>query len=91
MQEELATFSKKYQKLFERTYGWAWYLKLHQALLDSPLDEEKGWSSRTKFLADKIVSNYKAYLPSLAYPIRVGTHSNTAFGLIFALDYAIRK
>jgi hypothetical protein len=27
-------------------------------------------------------------LPKLSYPIRVGTHFNTAFGLSFALDYA---
>ena len=24
----------------------------------------------------------------LAYPVRVGEHANTAFGLAFALDYA---
>ena len=29
------------------------------------------------------------YLPKLNYPIRVGTHTNTAFGLTFAYDYAI--
>jgi hypothetical protein len=28
------------------------------------------------------------FLPKQTYPIRVGTHANTAFGLAFALDYA---
>ena len=29
-----------------------------------------------------------AYLPKLTYPVRSGAHSNTAFALILALDYA---
>ena len=28
------------------------------------------------------------FLPKLKYPIRVGEHTNTAFGLTFAWDYA---
>ena len=27
------------------------------------------------------------YQPNLVYPLRVGTHTSTAFGLSFALDY----
>ena len=29
------------------------------------------------------------FLPKLKYPIRVGEHTNTAFGLTFAWDYAV--
>ena len=39
-------------------------------------------------LADVIVSKYKEFLPKLVYPVRVGTHTNSAFGLIFAYEYA---
>ena len=31
---------------------------------------------------------YLAYFPKQSYPIRSGVHSNTAFGLAFAIDYA---
>lgn len=47
-----------------------------------------GWSAALKPLADLIVQKYKAFLPSLVYPQRTGEHPNTAFGLIFALEYA---
>ena len=33
-------------------------------------------------------SGFATYLPKLTYPIRVGTHFNTAFALILALDWA---
>ena len=59
-----------------------------QELRRHPLDAEKGWSSALQPLADDIVAKYKAFLPSLVYPVRVGEHTNTAFGLIFAYDYA---
>jgi len=35
-----------------------------------------------------VVERFEAFLPKLQYPIRVGTHVNTAFGMSFALDYA---
>jgi len=63
-------------------------LKLHQELRRNPLDAEKGWSATLQPLADDIVAKYKGFLPSLVYPVRVGEHTNTAFGLIFAYDYA---
>ncbi|MDB4199400.1 DUF2891 domain-containing protein, partial [Polaribacter sp.] len=39
-------------------------------------------------LTDLMVQKYIEFLPRLKYPIRVGEHSNTAFGLAFAWDYA---
>lgn len=35
-----------------------------------------------------MVFRYKEFLPKLNYPVRVGEHANTAFGLAFAYDYA---
>ncbi len=39
-------------------------------------------------LASAFVQRYLAYLPDASYPIRHGMHSNSAFGLAFALDFA---
>ena len=73
-------------RLFERTYGWSWFLKLYQEL--HILSKENNWSQKLKPLRDLLVQRYTEFLPNLVYPIRVGTHTNTAFGLIFPLDYA---
>tara|TARA_R110002050_G_scaffold278986_1_gene425314 strand:- start:530 stop:1654 length:1125 start_codon:yes stop_codon:yes gene_type:complete len=86
---EVAFFEKPINKSFERTYGWAWLLKLVEELhtWDDPMAKELG--QNLKPLADIIVLRYKEFLPKLNYPIRVGEHSNTAFGLTFAFDYAV--
>ena len=34
------------------------------------------------------MASYIKFLPKLVYPIRVGEHTNTAFGLSLAIDYA---
>ncbi len=86
--QELAYFKGKHNSSFERTYGWAWLLKLSEALHDweDPLAREL--EANLKPLSDLIVNKYIEFLPKLVYPIRVGEHSNTAFGLTFAYDYA---
>ena len=92
MTKELEIFSSTwFNKAFERTYGWAWLLKLQQELLASPLDDFKGYSKILKPLADRIAEKFGDFLPSLVYPQRVGTHTNSAFGLIFAAEYAQSK
>jgi len=87
--KEIAYFDRKHSKTYERTYGWAWLLKLAEEIhnWDTPLAREL--ESNLQPLSSLIAKNYVAYLPKLKYPIRVGTHSNTAFGLSFAYDYAI--
>lgn len=88
IQSEIIYFQTPHNKNFERTYGWAWLLKLAEALytLKTPLGQEL--SQNLQPLTDLIVQNYLDFLPKLQYPIRVGTHTNTAFGLGFAYDYA---
>ena len=85
---EMAYFEKPHNRSFERTYGWAWLLKLAEELhsWDDPLAREL--EQNLQPLADKIVELYLEFLPKLNYPIRVGEHTNTAFGLAFAWDYA---
>ncbi len=86
---ELAYFNKEHNRDYERTYGWAWLLKLSQELnsWDSNLGEEL--SENLQPLTDLIVDRYTEFLPKLVYPIRVGEHTNTAFALSFAYDYAV--
>lgn len=85
---EISFFSTKYNDSFERTYGWAWLLKLQQELDSWDDPEAKRWSVILRPLSNLIVEKYMAYLPKLVYPIRTGEHVNTAFGLAFAYDYA---
>jgi len=78
----------KNSNIFERTYGWAWLLKLDQELCTFNNPMAKQWSVTMKPLADKVVELWKEYLKKQTYPSRTGVHPNTAFGLVFALDWA---
>jgi hypothetical protein len=81
-------FSRPNSSSFERTYGWAWLLKLAEELHTWDDPDARQWSQNLRPLADVIVNRYLAFLPKQTYPIRSGVHPNTAFGLAFALDYA---
>ncbi|MEM7186756.1 MAG: DUF2891 domain-containing protein [Bacteroidota bacterium] len=88
IEAEVHYFRGVHNRSFERTYGWAWLLKLSEALhtWDDPMAAELAVILQP--LADIIVEKYLEFLPKLVYPIRVGEHTNTAFGLTFAYDYA---
>ena len=73
---------------FERTYGWAWLLKLEEELATWNVPEGKQLADILKPLADTIALKYLQFLPKLNHPIRVGEHTNTAFGMAFAWDFA---
>ncbi|MFH1764043.1 MAG: DUF2891 domain-containing protein [Gemmatimonadota bacterium] len=85
---ELAYLDQPGRASFERTYGWAWLLKLTEELYG--WDDEDGmlWRSRLEPLAEAFADLYLEFLPKQDYPIRRGVHPNTAFGIAFALDYA---
>jgi hypothetical protein len=85
---EAAYFNRPDTKAFERTYGWAWVLKLAEELRMGTSPEAKAWAANVKPLADTLAARYLDFLPKQVYPIRTGLHPNTAFGLAFALDYA---
>jgi len=85
---EVAYLTQANRQSFERTYGWAWLLKLAGELRDWDDPDGKKWSAHLQPLADALVDRYKKFLPRQTYPIRTGVHPNTAFGLTFALDYA---
>lgn len=88
MADELAYFRRETSKSYERTYGWTWYLKLCEALYTWDDPQAKEWLGHLQPLADLIIERYHDFLPKLLYPIRVGEHTNTAFGVAFAWDYA---
>jgi hypothetical protein len=85
---EAAYFKQPNRQSFERTYGWAWLLKLAEELHSWDDVDGKSWSASLRPLVDVIVKAYTDFLPKQTYPIRTGVHPNTAFGLAFALDYA---
>ncbi len=81
---ELAYLDRPMSGGFERPYGWAWLLALHAEAErhDAP------WAAALAPLAAAFAARFSAYLPKLTYPIRVGTHFNTAFALVLARDWA---
>lgn len=89
IQEEINYLSKNHEKSFERTYGWTWLLKLQLELETSTAPFAKELAENLKPLSNIIIERYIEFLPKLLYPVRAGTHSNTAFGLNFAWDYAV--
>lgn len=86
--QEMDYFDDEHNKNFERTYGWAWLLKIAETLQDWDNPEAKLMYHDLKPLVELIEKKYLEFLPKLNYPIRVGEHPNTAFGLSLALDYA---
>lgn len=81
---ECAIFDRPDNRGFERPYGWAWLLKLAAELEGL----EGGSFARTlQPLTDRILARFRDFLPVATYPVRVGTHYNTAFALRLAADY----
>lgn len=81
---ECAYFQRPSAGGFKRPYGWAWLLKLHTELRHF----EPAWAAALAPLAEIVVRRFQAWLPNATYPVRVGTHFNTAFGLRLAADHA---
>lgn len=69
---------------FERPYGLAWLLTLAQELreMGSP------HAVAIQPLERSAVGRLTEWLPKLSHPVRSGEHSQTAFALGLALDYA---
>jgi hypothetical protein len=83
---ELAYLDRPLSRGFERPYGQAWLLYLH---LEATRHEES-WAGELEPLARAFAQRLRDYLTVLTYPIRVGTHFNTAFALVLALAWAER-
>jgi hypothetical protein len=84
---ELAYLDRPLSAGFERPYGWGWLLYLH---LEASRHQDRLWAIALEPLARAFAERLHIYLAKLTYPIRVGTHFNTCFALILALEWADR-
>ena len=82
---ECATLAHPLERGFERPYGWGWLLKLSGELHDL---EGGNWAANLRPLTEVFVQRFHDFLPIATYPVRVGTHYNTAFSLRLTADFA---
>ena len=76
------------RRSFERPYGWGWALTLAHELT---LWEHKlagKWLIALQPLAETITELILEWIPKVPYPIRVGMHGNSAFGLARSVPWA---
>jgi hypothetical protein len=83
IERELAFFNGPGGTTFERPYGWAWLLELQAELL-----RLGRWHDAVMPLAAELAARFVPFFRASPYPVRAGTHGNTAFAAILALDYA---
>jgi hypothetical protein len=86
--QEVVFFSAESNAIVERPYGWGWLLRLSAELHASKLPEARAWEQAVRPLAALLATRLLEYLAKLSVPVRAGTHANTAFSLVHALDYA---
>jgi hypothetical protein len=80
---ELAYLDRAFSGGFERPYGWGWLLALMGEVI---LNRRPRWDDALAPLAGAFADRFIVYLGKLTYPIRVGTHYNTAFAMLMALS-----
>ncbi|MBN3811542.1 DUF2891 domain-containing protein [Paraburkholderia sp. Ac-20347] len=88
MAGERAYLDLPHNRGFERPYGWAWLLALAGQLHAMTTPEAARWSRTLAPLTEAFVERFEEFLPKSTYPLRVGTHFNTAFALTLAHDFA---
>jgi Protein of unknown function (DUF2891) len=81
---ELAYLTRPFTRTFERPYGWAWLLFLAAELHDGTAI----LGVTLQPLAEAFAQRFLDFLPKATYPVRSGGHSNTAFALALAMEYA---
>ncbi|MBC8327313.1 MAG: DUF2891 domain-containing protein [Planctomycetes bacterium] len=86
---ETAYFEPEHNRSFERTYGWAWLLRLALELRQWDDPHGREWAANLEPLERRVVELTKDYLPKLSWPIRVGEHPNSAWALGEFLDYSL--
>ncbi|ATN33873.1 hypothetical protein ACO34A_08625 [Rhizobium sp. ACO-34A] len=81
---EVALFERPEPRGFERPYGWGWLLKLAAEL---EVMKDSRFADILRPLSRLIAGCFNDFLPLATYPVRVGTHFNTAFAIRLAADY----
>jgi len=88
---ETAYFQAEGRASYERPYGLAWLLQLTAELREWNHPQAKHWLAVLEPLEEVIALRFREWLPKLAYPIRTGEHSQTAFAFGLLLDWARGK
>lgn len=88
IEAERAYLDRPESRGFERPYGWGWLL-----MLAAEMERREDAAGRTRAvamrpLAEAFAARFHAFLPISTYPVRTGTHFNTAFALRLTLDWA---
>ena len=81
---ETAYLARPSARGFERPYGWAWALALHGEMVQ----HEAIWTHHADAFAHAFARRFAEFLPLQTYPIRTGTHFNSAFAMVLAFDWA---
>jgi hypothetical protein len=88
---ELDYLRRPGRSAWERPYGWAWVLYLARELdhlaQSDPL--ARPWAQALRPLAREIVERMILWLPQATYPVRAGSHGNSAFALLLAFEWAL--
>ncbi len=88
LRQEVLTLGLVRNRTFERPYGWAWLLRLHAELATWDDVDGQRWDDSVGKLAALLSRRFEEYLLALSVPVRSGTHNNTAFAMVHALDAA---
>ena len=84
---ETAYLARPSARGFERPYGWGWALALHGELARHGAEP---WAAHAEAFARAFAARFHDFLPKQTYPIRVGTHYNSAFAMTLAHGWATR-
>jgi hypothetical protein len=88
VKSELSYLHRPSQQNFERPYGWAWLLMLASELALHKNGKSRDWYNQLQPLSELLAQRFINYLSKLPFPIRAGTHPNTAFAAALAIEYA---
>ena len=86
IQGEIANLQRR--EFWECPYGFAWLLQLAAELREWDDDQSVDWLAALEPLEMLVGANFRRWLQKLEWPDRTGGHSNTAFPLGLALDWA---
>jgi hypothetical protein len=92
IEAEIAFFAGPGGQTSERPYGWAWLVLLHAECSAGGGAGPRRWAAALTPLAELLAGRLGSYFTGvLAFPIRSGTHRDTAFSLGLALQAARRR
>jgi hypothetical protein len=85
---EVSYLEGKGRASFERPYGLAWLLQLAAEIREWDTPQARTWAEGLAPLERAAALRLREWLPKLTHPVRIGEHSQTAFGLGLVLDWA---